>query len=159
VRHIVAALALLALLPGCKGTDVASNIAAPAKTLAVTIEGAGGRHRFDVERATTKEEQAQGLMYRTDLTPQGGMLFWPYPPDGGAPVEASFWMKNTPTSLDIIFIRADGTIARIADNTTPFSDAPIASGEPIAAVLELVGGRTAELGIGEGDRVTWPGRK
>jgi hypothetical protein len=87
------------------------------------------------------------------------MLFWPYPPGGGAPRAASFWMKNTPTPLDIVFIRADGTIARIAENTIPFSETQVPSGEPVAAVLELVGGRAAELGIAEGDRVTWPGRR
>lgn len=67
-------------------------------------------------------------------------------------------MKDTPSPLDIIFIRADGTIARIAENTTPFSEVPVTSGEPVAAVLELRGGRTAELGIAEGDRVSWQGR-
>jgi uncharacterized membrane protein (UPF0127 family) len=66
-------------------------------------------------------------------------------------------MKNTPSPLDIIFIRADGTIARIADNAVPYSEARIPSGEPIAAVLEINGGRAAELGIAEDDRVTWPG--
>ena len=87
------------------------------------------------------------------------MLFWPYPPDGSGPRPADFWMKNTPTPLDIAFIRADGTIARLAENTVPFSDTHIPSGEPVAAVLEIVGGRAAELGIAEGDRVSWPGRR
>jgi len=141
--------------------DDAPVAAAAARqgAIPVTIKGPGGRHVFTVERAATETEQAQGLMFRTDLTPDGGMLFWPYPPDGSAPREASFWMRNTPTSLDILFIRADGTIARIADSTTPMSDVPIPSGEPVAAVLELVGGRSAELGIAEGDRVSWPGRR
>lgn len=96
-------------------------------------------------------------MYRTDLTPESAMLFFPYPAEGGPPREASFWMKNTPTPLDIIFIRADGTIATIAENTVPFSEAPVTSGEPVAAVLEILGGRASELGIAEGDRVSWPG--
>jgi uncharacterized membrane protein (UPF0127 family) len=65
-------------------------------------------------------------------------------------------MRNTPTPLDILFIRADGTIATIAENTMPYSEAPIRSREPVAAVLELVGGRSAELGIAEGDRVDLP---
>ncbi|MGK3922265.1 DUF192 domain-containing protein, partial [Enterococcus faecium] len=67
----------------------------------------------------------------------------------------SFWMKNTPTPLDIVFIRADGTIATIAENAVPYSETPIPSGEPVAAVLELVGGRTSELGIAAGDKVDW----
>ncbi|WP_439144501.1 DUF192 domain-containing protein [Sphingomonas faeni] len=124
-------------------------------TLALTIKSANGTHAFTVERARTQDEQARGLMFRTDLKPDGGMLFWPYPPTGGAPVPASFWMKNTPSSLDILYIRADGTIARIAENTVPFSETPIPSGEPVGAVLELMGGRAAELGIAEGDLVTW----
>lgn len=67
-------------------------------------------------------------------------------------------MKDTPSPLDILFIRPDETIARIAENTVPQSEAPISSGEPVDAVLELRGGRSLELGIAEGDRVTWAGR-
>jgi len=158
-RTILALLLAATVLPGCRAAGDGANTSAPAGLLAVTVEGPGGRHVFRVERAATAAEQERGLMYRTDLPPDGGMLFWPYPPDGGPPRAASFWMKNTPTSLDILFIRADGTVARIADSTTPFSEAQIPSGEPIAAVLELVAGRTAELGISEGDMVSWPGRK
>ncbi|KQM67542.1 hypothetical protein ASE75_00925 [Sphingomonas sp. Leaf17] len=151
-------LAPMAALPGCAASDAGANAAqAAAATIPVTIESAGKSHVFTVETAKTTEEQARGLMYRTDLKPDGGMLFWPYPPEGGAPREASFWMKNTPTPLDIVYIRADGTIAHIAENTVPFSESPIPSGEPVGAVLELVGGRTSELGIAEGDRVRWTG--
>jgi uncharacterized membrane protein (UPF0127 family) len=64
-------------------------------------------------------------------------------------------MRNTPNSLDIIFIRQDGTIATIGENAVPFSEAKVDSGEPIAAVLELAGGRSAELGIAAGDKVAW----
>ena len=138
------------------GREAAADAQA-VKTVSVTIESAGKSHVFTVETAKTAEEQKRGLMYRTDLKPDGGMLFWPYPPEGGAPREASFWMKNTPTPLDIIYIRADGTIAHIAENTVPFSEAPIPSREPVGAVLELVGGRAGELGISEGDRVRWAG--
>lgn len=127
----------------------------PAGSIAVSVKSASGTHRFVVERAATPAAQEKGLMYRTDLTRDGGMLFWPYPAAGGGPREASFWMKNTPTPLDIVFIRPDRTIARIAENTVPFSEAPVLSGEPVDAVLELVGGRAAELGIAEGDSVSW----
>ena len=123
--------------------------------LGLTIKSANGAHAFRVESAKTEAEQARGLMFRTDLKPDRGMLFWPYPATGGKPVEANFWMKNTPSSLDIIYIRSDGTIARIAENAVPFSEVPIPSGEPVGAVLELMGGRAAELGIAEGDLVTW----
>lgn len=161
IRMGVMALALAgAGLAGCSGETSSSEAAEKAghqvATVPVTITSAQGKHRFEVEAARTTAEQAQGLMYRTDLKPDGGMLFAPYPPEGGGPREASFWMKNTPTPLDILFIRADGTIARIAENTVPFSEAAVPSGEPVAAVLELVGGRSAELGISEGDSVSWP---
>ncbi|WP_294203378.1 DUF192 domain-containing protein [uncultured Sphingomonas sp.] len=157
---VAAALALaplgLALSACSAGTSATEQTGQKtAETVAVTIATAQGQHKFQVERARTAAEQEQGLMYRTDLKPDGGMLFAPYPPEGGGPREANFWMKNTPTSLDILFLRADGTIARIAENTTPFSQTPIPSGEPVAAVLELVGGRSAELGISEGDSVRW----
>ncbi|MDB5696767.1 MAG: hypothetical protein JWN21_2310 [Sphingomonas bacterium] len=154
------AIAMLALAAsGCTPGDTdAAATGTVTRTLPVTITGPGGTHRFDVEVVGTAAAQERGLMYRTDLKPNGGMLFWPYPPGGGAPRPASFWMKNTPTPLDIIFIRADGTIARLAENTIPFSETPIASGEPVAAVLELVGGRAAETGVSEGDKVSWPGR-
>nr|WP_231621673.1 DUF192 domain-containing protein [Sphingomonas sp. 37zxx] len=135
----------------------AGAAAAGQASVPLTIATAGGTHRFDAEPAGTRAEQDRGLMYRTDLGPKSAMLFYPYPAEGGGPREASFWMKNTPTPLDIIFIRADGTIATIAENTVPFSEAPVASGEPVGAVLELVGGRAAELGVSPGDKVSWPG--
>jgi uncharacterized membrane protein (UPF0127 family) len=97
-------------------------------------------------------------MYRTGLADDYGMLFWPYPPDG-PPRAASFWMKNTPSPLDILFIRPDGTIAHIAENTVPQSEVPVGSGEPVNAVLELRGGRALDLGIAEGDHVSWAGQK
>ena len=66
----------------------------------------------------------------------------------------SFWMKNTRIPLDIAFIRSDGTIARIT-HAKALDETPVPGGEPIAAVLEIRGGRTGELGINEGDMVTW----
>ena len=111
---------------------------------------AGARHRFTVEVARTVEEQAQGLMNRSALAPDRGMIF-PLEP----PRTASFWMKNTLIPLDIIFVRTDGTIANIAENTVPLSLDPVLSTEPVGAVLELAGGRSAELGLKAGDKVTW----
>ncbi len=129
------------------------------QTIPLTIASANGPHVFAVEPAKTAAAQEAGLMYRTDLKPDGGMLFWPYPPDGGAPRLATFWMKNTPSALDILFLRADHSIAHIAENAVPFSEARIPSVEPAAAVLEIRGGRAAELGISEGDKVSWPGAR
>ena len=116
----------------------------------LTIRSSTGEHRFIVEMARTPEEQAQGLMHRQSLAPDRGMLF-PYDP----PRPASFWMKNTLIPLDLVFIRADGTISSIEAETVPLSLEPIVSQEPIAAVLEIAGGRAAELGIREGDQVEW----
>jgi uncharacterized protein len=116
----------------------------------LTIRSAGGVHRFTVEIAATPEQQERGLMFRHVVGPDEGMIF-PYDP----PVHASFWMKNTLVPLDMVFIRADGTIARIAANTVPMSLDPVPAGEPVGAVLELRGGRAAELGIREGDHVEW----
>ena len=89
-------------------------------------------------------------MFRRSLDPDRGMIF-PYDP----PQNVGFWMKNTLIPLDMIFIRADGHIARIAANTTPLSLETVPAGEPVAAVLEIAGGRAAELGIREGDSVEW----
>lgn len=119
----------------------------------LTIRTAAGKDlRFTVEIARTAEEQAQGLMNRESLAPDHGMIF-PFP----SPREASFWMKNTLIPLDMIFIREDGTIARIESNTVPLSLEPVLSFEPVSAVLELAGGRAAELGVQPGDRVSWTG--
>ncbi len=116
----------------------------------LTVRSGQRQHRFTVEVARTRQQQAQGLMHRQSLAPDRGMLF-PYSP----PQPASFWMKNTLIPLDIIFVRPDGTIARIAANTVPLSLEPVPSLEPVSAVLEIAGGRAAELGIKEGDRVSW----
>jgi uncharacterized membrane protein (UPF0127 family) len=116
----------------------------------LTIQSASGTHRFTVEVAETPEQQAQGLMNRQSLAPDRGMIFPRNPPG-----DASFWMKNTLIPLDIIFIRADGTIARIAENTVPLSLDPVPSLEPVVAVLEIPGGRSAELGVKAGDKVSW----
>ena len=116
----------------------------------LTIKTAKGSASFTVEVAQTPEQQSQGLMYRQSLAPDRGMIF-PRDPPG----DASFWMKDTLIPLDLIFIRSDGTIARIAENAVPMSLDPIPSLEPIAAVLEIAGGRSAELGIKPGDKVSW----
>jgi uncharacterized protein len=146
------------LTPGAAGctprnpaqAPLAERSAAGLEQVPLTIRAASGTHRFIVEVARTPPEQANGLMHRQSLAPDRGMLF-PYEP----PQPASFWMKNTLIPLDIIFIRPDGTIARIAAKTVPLSLDPVPSLEPVAAVLEIAGGRAAELGIQPGDWVSW----
>ena len=139
-------------MAGCAGDSGAQTEG--ALTIPVTITAPGQTHRFDVEVARTAEEQRQGLMFRTSLPADGGMLF-PF----AKPRIASFWMRNTLIPLDMIFIRADGSIDRIAENTIPESIEPVASGGEVAAVLELAGGTAARLGIDETAKVTWKDRK
>ena len=161
VVTIAAAAALALGVAACSGGGTAAAPAAGEQAMAtipVTVTGTGGTHVFTTEVAKTAAQQEKGLMYRTGIKPDQAMLFWPYPAGGGKPQVANFWMKNTPSSLDIVFIRADGTIAHIAENAVPYSETLIPSGEPIGAVLEIVGGRAADLGIAEGDKVTWPGK-
>lgn len=105
---------------------------------------------FTVQIAASIEQQEQGLMFYRSLGADQGMIF-PYDP----PRNVAFWMKNTLIPLDMIFIRANGTIARIA-TAKPLDLETVPAGEPVAAVLEIRGGRAAELGIREGDIVDWP---
>jgi uncharacterized membrane protein (UPF0127 family) len=120
----------------------------------LTIRSGAVTHQFRVEVAATPEQQETGMMFRRSVPPNAGMLFAPFPAGGGPPVEATFWMKNTLVPLDIIFIRADGTIVRITQ-AKALDLTPLPSGEPVSAVLEIRGGRAAELGIKEGDIASW----
>ena len=151
-----AALALAACKGGAgPGSPTAGEAPAvhPESGLPVaplTIERGGKTYHFRVELAQTTQQQAQGLMFRTKLGPAEGMLF-PLDP----PRPASFWMRNTVIGLDLLFIAADGRIANIAANAKPYDETPLKSAGPVKAVLELPGGRAAELGIVAGDRVRW----
>jgi hypothetical protein len=130
--------------------EVRAGAQAGLMTEPLTIHSANGEHRFTVEVAATPDQQETGMMFRRSVAGDRGMIF-PYDP----PQEVAFWMKNTLIPLDMIFIRPDGRIGRIAANAVPESLDPVPSGQPIAAVLEIGGGRSAELGIREGDRVDW----
>ena len=156
------ALAILACLQGSLSTTAASparNAVLPLDT--VIIDAARGPVRFAAEIAADQESQEKGLMYRTRLAPDAGMLF-----DFHSPEPQTFWMKNTVLPLDMIFIRGDGIISSIAPNAVPYSETPIPSTEPVRAVLEINGGRAAALEIEPGQRVhsaifgnSLPGRK
>jgi uncharacterized membrane protein (UPF0127 family) len=104
-----------------------------------------------VEIANTEEKRQFGLMYRTDLPEMQGMLFL-FPREG----PLAFWMKNTPRSLDIIYINSAHTIVGIVRNTTPFSEENLPSREPAQFVLEVNGGFCRRHGINEGDRIEFP---
>jgi uncharacterized membrane protein (UPF0127 family) len=114
----------------------------------VIVTRDGRRHDFTVEMALTPDQQTIGLMFRTEVPPNEGMIF-----DWGAPRESSMWMRNTLVPLDMLFIAADGRIHRIAERTVPLSLTPIGSGGPVRATLELQGGITERLDIRVGDRV------
>ena len=159
-RAIVATVLALALL-GCRGEPpTAGEIAAARDSrpaldrIPLQIRSDGNTHDFTVEVARSEDEQARGLMYRESLAAGEGMLF-PFP----EPRPASFWMKNTLIPLDMIFVRADGSIDRIAENTIPESLEPVVSGGEVSAVLELAGGTAARLGIDESAKVTWKDTK
>jgi uncharacterized membrane protein (UPF0127 family) len=116
----------------------------------LTIRTGSGERHFRVTVADTIPEQEKGLMFVRSLAPDSGMVF-PYNP----PQEVGFWMKNTLIPLDMIFVGADGRIIRIA-TAQPETLDTVWSGGPAAAVLEINGGRAAQLGIRAGDEVSWP---
>ena len=103
---------------------------------------------FKVEIADNEATRERGLMFRTSMAPGRGMLF-----DFKHPQPVAFWMRNTLIPLDMIFIAADGRIVSIARNAVPHDETPIPSGGVILGVLELKGGRAAEIGLQPGDRV------
>ncbi|PRH84995.1 hypothetical protein C5L14_23875 [Labrys okinawensis] len=117
----------------------------------LSIATAGGKHDFQVEVMRSEDEQRRGMMFRRSLDADKGMLF-PFP----AERIASFWMENTYVSLDMIFIRSDGTIQRIEKRAEPLSTRTIMSGAPVLAVLEVVAGTADKLGIKPGDKVSYP---
>lgn len=112
------------------------------------IVAKNGRHAFQVEVMRDDAQRARGLMFRRSMAADHGMLF-----DFDQPMPVNMWMKNTYLPLDMVFIRSDGTIARIAADTEPLSTKVISSGEPVLAVLELNAGTAAKFGIRPGDRV------
>ncbi len=147
-RHLLRVIALSA----------ASILALPAAAqdqaspqVPVLIHAGGSTYKFAAEIADTGPEREQGLMFREHLDPNQGMLFL-YPV--AKPV--AFWMKNTPLSLDMLFIAADGRILNVAAMAKPFDTSPISSQGPAIAVFEILGGSAAQLGIEAGDKVEWP---
>lgn len=154
-------LALPLLLAACSPS---SGDAAPQSTQAapgvhpvsglamapLTVTHGSTVHQFRVEVARTSQDQAKGLMFRTAMGADEGMIFPMDPPRG-----ASFWMRNTVIPLDIIFVGVDGRISNIAANAVPYDETPLSSTGLVKGVLELNGGRAAQLGIVAGDHVEW----
>lgn len=142
-RPVLPALGFVAVFAG-------AVYAQALETLSIATQGRQ-KQSFRVEVARNDADRAQGLMFRRSMPADQGMLF-----DFGRVEPISMWMQNTYLSLDMLFIRPDGTIARIAANTEPLSTRTIPSGEPVLAVLELNAGTAARLGIKAGDRVEHP---
>jgi uncharacterized protein len=139
---------MAAVLVFCALTGFGAQAASVQPLEIVTKNGV---HVFSVEMATTDKERETGLMYRKELPDGKGMLF-----DFSPEQQISMWMKNTFIPLDMIFIRADGRILRIAENTEPQSLAIISSGGPAKGVLEVIAGTAQKYGIAPGDRVAHP---
>ncbi|WP_244459723.1 DUF192 domain-containing protein [Roseomonas fluvialis] len=147
-RTVMLALAALAPVPlrAQPGVD-RPQPRLPTEPLVIVTRD-GRRLPFTVEMAVAPEHQMIGLMFRPEVKPDEGMLF-----DWGAPRESSMWMRNTITSLDMVFIAADGRIHRIAERTVPLSLATVSSNGPVRATLELGAGVTERMDIRAGDRV------
>ncbi len=124
------------------------------ETSRLTLHTETGDHEIVVELADTEQQRQRGLMYRTELAPDHGMIF-----DLGQPRTASMWMANTLIPLDMVFIRTDGTVAGFYEEAEPGSKRVIASREPVKYVLELAGGQAQAYGLKPGDTVTGPALK
>ncbi len=138
-------LMMLFAMPACAQDGPQPEL--PKEKLTITTRD-GVRHDFNVEMALTPAQQTVGLMFRPSVPTDGGMLF-----DWGAERPSDMWMRNTVSSLDMVFIKQDGTVRRIAENTTPQSLAVIPSQGPVRATLELAAGTARRLDIRPGDRV------
>jgi len=145
--EFVLAVAVASGAPSLPAAQDVRNPQEPTEPLQVVTHD-GVAHHFKVEVVDNDESRELGLMFRMSLAPDAGMLF-----DFKTPQDVSFWMKNTYIPLDIIFIGVDGHILNIARQATPFSEATLPSAGPALGVLEIKGGRAAELGIEPGDLV------
>lgn len=158
---LTAALCLAACLAACSPQPAAeatptTEAPTPARhpisglrVVPLTVTNASGTHRFQVEVAATPAEQQKGLMFRTAMGPNEGMIF-----PNRTPQVRSFWMKNTVIPLDIIYIGPDRRVLNIVRGE-PYSDVSLPSAGPVINVLELVAGRSEQLGIQPGDAVEW----
>ena len=127
---------------------ISDAVQAKVRTETLVIETSKGARTITIELAETAEQKALGLMFRTEMARDHGMLF-PYEQEE----EITMWMKNTYLSLDMIFIKSDGRVLRVEERTKPLSEAIISSRGRARAVLELVAGTARDLGIKPGDLV------
>lgn len=135
---------------GARAGDPVSSLARlPRSELQVVTRS--GTHRFQVWIAADGQSRTRGLMFVKSLPPDAGMLFL-----FEQQQYVAFWMKNTYLSFDLAFIRADGVVVNIAENTRPLTLDPIPSAAPVKAVLELLAGTSARIGLVAGSRVLHP---
>ncbi len=148
MKSIFAFFALaLAVLAG--PSAFAADKLATFTTGELTIASSNGEHKFRIELALDRQQQEQGLMFRRTMDPDAGMLFV-----YDHPQEITMWMKNTILPLDMIFIKADNPVLRVAERAVPQSLAVIPSGGPAQSILEVNAGTASRLGIKPGDKVT-----
>lgn len=140
-------IAALALIPLAASAQTTAQPELPKEKLVVVTHD-GKRHDFNVEMATTQEQQTVGEMFRPTVPADGGMLF-----DWGTARQSDMWMRNTLAPLDMLFIGPDGTVKHIAENAVPQSLAIISSGGPVRATLEIAAGTAEKLDIHVGDKV------
>ena len=149
-RRLILGL-VLCLAAGCgsvsHGGEIDAQHGLPVEQLQIVTHD-GHVHRFRVEIADNAASRERGLMFRKSLAPDAGMLF-----DFKTPQDVSFWMKNTLIPLDMVFIDEHGMVVNVAANATPLSEANIPSAAPVLGVLEIRGGRAAEIGVQAGDQV------
>lgn len=157
----VAAILLMVAIAACSPQPAAEasatgQVATPGRhresglaVIPLTVTTAQGPQRFAVEVAATPADQQKGLMFRTAMGPNEGMIFPNSPPQ-----MRSFWMKNTVIPLDIIYIGADRRVLNIVRGE-PYNETSLPSAGLVINVLELNAGRSAELGIKPGDAVAW----
>ena len=147
MKHFVLMMALiLFVVPGCRAEEKAGDSSAPVVEKLVVEKSDGTKHEFTVEMATTPEARTIGLMFRKSMDPNAGMLFVFEKEEMRA-----FWMKNTLIPLDMVFIKKNGVIDSIHANAIPHDETPAPSKGLALGVLEINGGRAAELGIKPGD--------
>ncbi len=151
VRRYIAA-AFIAFAPLFTAVNVAAQQPRVAFTTSeLSIESGGKQHQFKVEMADNDERRTIGLMYRSTMAPDAGMLF-----DFKRDQPVSMWMRNTLIPLDMLFISRDGRVVNIAERTVPLSEATISSNGDVRAVLEVNGGTAQRLGLKAGDHVIHP---
>ncbi|MGH6814507.1 MAG: DUF192 domain-containing protein, partial [Hyphomicrobiaceae bacterium] len=142
---------LLFLAAGLFAAVVFPSPGAGMRRETLTLVTSSGEHVINIEVAETAEEKAYGLMFRTSLAENAGMLFEFDPPQ-----DVTMWMRNTYISLDMVFIRGDGAVHRVETRTEPLSERTIASQGSVTAVLELPAGAADRMKIKPGDRVRHP---